>query len=195
MTDPGGVISAGDLTFPGFTGTASGVPVHVDFDNDGALAGTFDLATGAMALNAAPYTAVVQLTPPTGVVCTYPGVMMTFTTTGGTPIAGEPFTVANRAAAVSTTHGVLAANWNNAAFPNATPTPPGGDCSLVNSIVHGGNGQLALGNGFDLTPAAAPLPATGGATVAPAAKKKCKKAKKKSASSAKKKGCKKKKKK
>ena len=193
IDDATGTITAANMTFPSFTGTASGVPVRVDYDNDTPLDGTLNLGTGALSLAADTYTAVVQLSPPTGTTCTYPGVNLTFTTTTGTPIAGVPFTVAN-GTAVSTTHGILSAVWDNNDFPAATPSGGDGNCSLVDSIVHGGNGQLALGNGFDLTPAVAPPADTGGGTVAPAPKKKCKKAKKKSASSSKKKkGCKKKK--
>ncbi len=198
VDDPTGAITAGDLTFPGFTGTASGVPVHVDFDNTAPITGNLNLGSGLLTTTASTYKAVVQLSPPSGTVCTYDPITLTFSTSGGSPIAGANFTVAN-GASVSTSHGVLTANWNNATFPPATPTPPTGDCSLVDSIVHGGNGQLALGNGFDLTPATAAPPAGGGGTVAPPPKKKCKKAKKKKkksgAQTAKKKGCKKKKKK
>jgi hypothetical protein len=189
-----GNITGAGMTFPDFTGTASGVPVKVSFDNNSPFNGTLDLVTGAMNFPSANYTAVVQLSPPTGVICTYNPVPLVFTTTGGSPIAGVPFTVAN-GTAVSTTHGILTANWTSSTFPAAVASnPPGGDCGLVNSIVHGGNGQLALGNGFDLTPPAPPADTGGGGTVAPPVKKKCKKAKKGSAQSAKKKGCKKKKK-
>jgi hypothetical protein len=192
IEDTTGAITGADLTFPSFTGTASGVPVKVDFDNNSPFTGTLNMGTGALVVPAtgtAAYTATVQLSPPSGTVCVYNPVNLTFTTTGGTPIAGVPFTV-NNGASVSTTHGILAANWTSSTFPNGT----GGDCSLIDSIVHGGNGQLALGNGFDLTPATPAPPDTGGGTVAPPpAKKKCKKAKKRSAQVSKKK-CKKKKK-
>jgi hypothetical protein len=191
IDDATGAITAGDLTFPSFTGTASGVPVKVDFDNNGALTGTLNPANGNLSVTAADYTSVVQLNPPSGTSCVYNPINVSFSSVGGSPIAGSAFTIDNTGGTQTASHGILGANWTSSTFPNGT----GGDCSLIDSIVHGGNGQLALGNGFDLTPAVAPPPDTGGGTVAPppAKKKKCKKAKKGSAQSAKKK-CKKKKK-
>jgi hypothetical protein len=196
IDDATGAITAGDLTFPSFTGTASGVPVRVDFDNNGPLTGTLNPANGNLSITAANYTSVVQLNPPTGTTCTYDPINVSFSSVGGTPIAGAPFTINNAGATQTATHGIVSAVWDNNDFPSGDPNPPTGDCSLIDSIVHGGNGQLALGNGFDLTPAATPPPDSGGGTVAPppAKKKKCKKAKKGSASAAKKSKCKKKKK-
>ena len=188
VADPAGAITAGDLTFPTFTGTASGVPVSVAFDNTAPITGNLNLTTGVMTTNSTAYRADVQLNPPSGDHCIY-NVSLPFTTTGGNPIAGVAFTVANVGAAVSTTHGILQSSWPAGTF-TADPNP---NCGLINSITAGA-GQLALGNGFDLTPATATPPAGGGGTVAPAPKKKCKKAKKHSASASKKSKCKKKKK-
>jgi hypothetical protein len=195
IEDSTGDITAATLTFPDFTGTASGVPVKVQFHSNAPLNGNLGLTgptTGVMNFpNAAAtiaYTAVVQLNPPSGAVCTYSPVPLKFSTTGGSPIAGVPFTVAS-GPPISTTHGILQATWTAGTFPASG----GPGCTLIDGLTSGA-GQLALGNGFDLTP---PVPATpaGGGTVPPPLKKKCKKAKKKhSAQSAKKKGCKKKKK-
>ena len=211
IDDTTGTIAGAGLTFPSFTGTASGVPVGVSFANIGAMNGS--LVSGVETLTSSRYEADVQLNPPPaaspGDICKYGDnagqpLNLTFSTTGGSPIAGVAFTEA-AGPPVSTTHGIVQATWDSNDFPNGhpfladgtTPDPsPAGKCDLIDSIVHGGNGQLALGNGFDLVPDVAPPPDTGGGTVAPppAKKKKCKKkAKKGSAQSAKKSKCKKKK--
>ena len=116
----------------------------------------------------------MQLNPPGGTTCVYNPISLALTTSGGSPIAGHTFTVTN-GTNVSIATGILQTTWTNSTFPNGT----GGDCTLIDSIVHGGNGQLALGNGFDLTPEIAPPPSGGGTVTSAPKKKKCKKGQKK----------------
>jgi hypothetical protein len=133
------VITGAALTFPDFTGTASGIPVKVSFHANGLLNGDLDLASGAMNIpstGTSNYTAVVQLTPPTGAVCTYDPIPLKFTTSGGSPIAGVPFTVAN-GASVSTNHGSEYGELTSTTFP------PTGGCGTIDQTTAAG--QLALG--------------------------------------------------
>jgi hypothetical protein len=186
------------FNFPSFTGTASGIPVQVDFKALNNITGTLTLATGAMTTNASNYEADVTLSPSSAnpTKCSYAPVSLVFSTGPGTPYNGHTFTV-HQAPAVTIDTGILAANWVPGTFPNGTPSspnPPTGDCTLIDSLVTQ-DGGVEMGNGFDLTPPAVTTPPPGGGAVVPPAtpkKKKCKKAKKHSASASKKK-CKKKK--
>jgi hypothetical protein len=113
---------------------------------------------------------------------------LAFDTGPKSPFNGVPFTVAT-GSPTSISHGAYSTSW--AAGHNPADATPGCN-NAINQLVTG-SGGLAIGNGIDLTPAAA----GGGAPTVPATpKKKCKKKKKgKKSASASKSKCKKKKKK
>jgi hypothetical protein len=170
--DKGGTnaFTVSNFTFPPFSGEAlPGVPVSVTFDDAGPVSGT--LNDGAMTVSGT-FSAVVSVFSAT---CTYTN-PMTFTTNPASPFNGDPFTVVP-GPPDSLTNGVLETHW--ASLPPASPAV--GDCSLINGLVSGPGG-IAMGNGFDLTPAAPPTttpPATTPVTSNAAGLKKClKKAKK-----------------
>jgi hypothetical protein len=182
-------VLAADFHFPSFSGTASGIPVTVDFFSVGTgIHGHLNADTGALTTDIAD-SYEVDVTA-LGNTCHYNPVHFAFSTDAATDFNGHTFHVTATPDVVIDT-GILQTSWTAATFPPGMGT---GSCTTIDGLVHS-NGALALGNGFDLTPEV-PIPPDTGAPV-PAPKKKCKKAKKKhSASSSKKsKGCKKKKKK
>jgi hypothetical protein len=181
------------FVFPGFDGTLSGIPLHVDFGAIDDINGTADTTTGAVTTAPSTYQTVVALGAPINSNCTYQS-DESFTTGSGASFNGDLFTVTG-GGPFTATSGIIETSWGSGHFSLTANT---GDCSLVTNIINSGCGGLAIASGLTPTPLACAPPSGGGGGAAPApaptAKKKCKKAKK-GASSAKKSKCKKKKKK
>jgi hypothetical protein len=176
VTDPGGAVNvpANQFVFPQFSGDAlPGVPVTVDFSAVDPIIGTLDLATGSMTTTSSTYHANVQAF---GGDCNY-DIELSFNTGPGGPFNGDPFTVSTGDPRVIT-NGILQTNWPANHFP-----PVGGNCATIDGLVNGSPGGLAMGNGFDLTPAPPPStaapPAATTTTTNTAGLKKCKKKAKK----------------
>jgi Ca2+-binding RTX toxin-like protein len=142
-------VPSGNFVFPSFSGTASGIPVTVSFAATQNITGTVDQATGAIHTNASTYQSNVGAL---GATCTY-NLTQAFSTDPGSPFNGDPFTLDKTTVpgTESISNGVLQTSWP------ALPASGGpGACATIDSIVTSGPGGLALGNGFDLTPAAPP---------------------------------------
>jgi hypothetical protein len=181
-------VPANQFVFPEFSGDAlPGVPVTVNFSAVDPIVGTLNLATGVMTTTTSTYHAnVVAL----GGDCDY-DIEQAFSTAAGSPFNGDPFTV-NGTDPVSITNGVLQTSWPMNHFGSG-----GAGCATIDGLVNSQPGGLAMGNGFDLTPAAPPSGGGGTTTPPPATpvkKKKCKKKKAKKGAEIAKKKCKKKKK-
>jgi len=182
-----------DFDFPGFDGSLSGIPLHVEFSALDNITGTADTAAGTMTTNPSTFQTVVALGAPINSDCTYQS-DESFKTGSGASFNGDPFTpVAGDP--ITFTDGVVQTGWGASHFALTANT---GDCSLVTNIINSGCGGLALANGLTPSPlkCAPPSGTNPPAATPPTAHKKAKckkKAKKKSASAAKKK-CKKKKK-
>jgi hypothetical protein len=179
------------FNFPGFDGSLSGIPLHVEFSALDAITGTAD-ASGNVTTNPSTYETVVALGDPINSDCTYNS-DESFKTGSGAAFNGDAFTVTGVDPKVYDS-GIVQTSWGASHFALTAST---GDCSLVTNIINSNCGGLALGSGLTPAPLAC-APPSGGATpppaTAPPKKKKCKKAKKKSASASKKSKCKKKKK-
>jgi hypothetical protein len=173
VDDSSGVVNvpANQFVFPQFSGEAlPGIPVTVNFSAVDPIAGTLNLANGTMTSSLSTYHANVQAL---GGNCNY-DVDLTFSTAAGSPFNGHPFTV-NGTGPISITNGVLQTSWPANHFP-----PAGGSCATIDGLVNGGPGGLAVGNGFDLTPAPPPSTTPPATTINRAALlKKCKKKAKK----------------
>lgn len=189
-------IPANQFVFPGFDGSLSGIPLHVEFDAVDQITGTASLTTGALTTVASTYHTNVTLGSPLNADCDYNS-EESFQTGAGTPFNGDPFTVAPTGDPRVFTDGIAATNWGSGHFALVANT---GDCSLVTNIINSGCGGLALANGLTPTPGNCNPPSNPGNPTSPVnpagniRKRKCKKAKKGSAEIAKKKKCKKKKK-
>jgi|tagenome__1003787_1003787.scaffolds.fasta_scaffold20861585_2 hypothetical protein len=185
-------VDSPDFFFPGFDGSLSGIPLHVEFSAIDDITGTADTTTGAVSTNPSTFETVVALGAPINSSCTYNS-DESFKTGSGTSFNGDPFTVA-AGDPRAFSDGILQTSWGASHFALVDNT---GDCSLVTNIINSGCGGLAIANGLTPAPLSCAPPA-GGSTpppaTAPPKKKKCKKAKKKSASASKKSKCKKKKK-
>jgi hypothetical protein len=181
-----------DFVFPGFDGSLSGIPLHVEFGALDNITGTLD-TSGNMTTNPSTYQTVVALGTPLNASCTYQS-EESFKTSSGTPFNGDPFTETGTSP-ITLSDGIIQTQWGAGHFSLTANT---GDCSLVTNIINSGCGGLAIADNLTPTPGNCNPPSGGGGTTTPppattpTKKKKCKKAKKRSASVAKKK-CKKKK--
>jgi hypothetical protein len=156
-------VLANDFDFPPFSGEAApGVPVTVNFTAVDPISGNLNLGTGAATTDLSTYHANVQAL---GGNCDY-DVDLSFSTAPGSPFNGDPFTVSGTDPK-TISNGILQTSWPSDYF---TPDPDM-SCATINGLV-AGTGGIAMGNGFDLTPAA---PGGGTTPTTPAKKKKCKK--------------------
>ena len=164
--------TAGAFVFPDFSGTANGVPVTVKFEATAPITGTVSPSTGSVTTAATAYKATVSAL---GGDCVY-NLTRSFTTGAGSPFNGDPFTVdtTTTPGTWSLSQGILQTGWSSLPASGG-----GGACNTVDQIVTSGPGGLELGNGFDLTPNAAPAPSGGGTVTSAPKKKKCKKGQKK----------------
>ena len=186
-------VDSPDFFFPGFDGSLSGIPLHVEFSAVDDITGTADTTTGAVTTNPSTFETVVALGPPINSDCTYNS-DESFKTGAGASFNGDPFTVDTGVDPIEFSDGVLQTSWGASHFALVANT---GDCSLVTNIINSGCGGLAIANGLVPSPLnCTPPSGTNPPAAAPPTahkKAKCKKKKKRSASVSKKK-CKKKKK-
>jgi hypothetical protein len=137
---PGGSFAAStapDFDFTPHLGVFGGIGFTIDLVPDGPVSGTFDPATGAMAIDPAPFTVTVVVGPPDNATCTYTG-PLSFSTENTQVILGDRFDPAGP----PFLNGAISTTWKG------IPGDPDPGCHRVNGYAKD-LGGFWLSNGIE----------------------------------------------